>query len=201
MNLNWIREQLAIAGKTQSDLGNAIGLTGVQINKVLQGGRALKSQEADSIRRFFGFDLPEERPSTIAVIGQVAAGDDVMLVDDYEKGAGMYHIVRPNWLPRSSVAAAEVTGGSAEPWALGGDIVFWKRDGVTVHAEDLGRPVIAALADGRVVLKRLASGSKPGVWNLLSINPSHANIVDATLIWASRVLPPLPRDEVKVIHD
>lgn len=49
----WIRERLADTGTTQAELGAAIGLTGVQINKILQGTRGIKAAEADSIRRFF----------------------------------------------------------------------------------------------------------------------------------------------------
>jgi transcriptional regulator with XRE-family HTH domain len=199
MDVNWIREQLAIAGKTQADLGDAIGLTSVQVNKILQGNRSLKSFEADKIRRFFGFSLPEERPSTLAVAGRVAAGDHLELVDDYARGEGMYHIVRPDWAPASGIVAAEVDGSSAEPWALPGDIIFWSRKALAVHQEDLGRPVVAETEDGRIMLKRLATGSRLGLWSLLSINPTHPNVMDVKLKWASRVLAPLPRDEVRIV--
>jgi hypothetical protein len=200
MDVNWIREQLAIAGKTQGDLGAAIGLTSVQINKVLQGNRTLKSEEADKIRRFFGFSLPEERPSTIAVAGKVAAGDHLELVDDYARGGGMYHIARPEWIPPSGVVAAEIDGSSAEPWALAGDVIFWSRRALAVYPEDLGRPVVAETEDGRVMLKRLASGSAPGLWSLFSINPMFPNVLNVRLKWAARVLPPLPRDQVRTLE-
>lgn len=197
----WIRQQLAIAGKTQADLGNAIGLTSVQVNKILTGNRLLKSHEADRIRRFFGYELPEERPASIAVVGHVGAGDSVQLIDAYEKGAGLYHIQRPSWVPSCGIAAAEIVGSSAEPWALPGDIVFWRRDHMAVLVEDLGRPVVAQIADGRVVLKRLASGTRPGLWSLLSINPTHPNIMDVEVTWAARVLSPLAADQVKMVAE
>lgn len=197
--MNWIREQLSARDLTQADLGEGIGLTSVQINKILSGYRNLKADEADRIRRFFGYMLPEDRPATIAVVGRVGAGDHIQLVDDYTKGAGMFHILRPDWIPPSEVAAAQIDGSSAEPWALAGDIVFWKRQALAVLQEDLGRPVIAETADGQVLLKRLASGSKTGTWSLLSINPTHPNLLDVELKWASRVLAPLPFDDVKIV--
>ncbi len=200
MNITWIRQQLAIAGKTQSDLGDAIGLTSVQVNKILMGGRQLKADEADKIRSFFGFVLPEDQPSTISVVGRVGAGDYISLSDDYEKGGGIYQIARPQWLPAHGVAAAEIVGASAEPWALTGDVIFWKREAMAVFQEDLGRPVVAETADGRVMLKRLASGQTPGKWSLLSLNPTHPNLIDVELKWAARVMPVLQREDVRYLE-
>lgn len=199
MDVEWIRDQLLARDLSQADLGEAIGLTSVQVNKILTGYRRLKADEADKIRRFFGYTLPEDRPATIAVSGKVGAGDHVDLVDDYAKGAGLFRILRPDWIPAKNVGAAQIDGSSAEPWALSGDIIFWTRHAVAVLPEDLGRPVIAELADGRVLLKRLANGSKPGLWSLLSINPTHPNLIDVELKWASRVLAPLPFDDVKIV--
>lgn len=196
----WIRQQLALAGKTQGDLGDAVGLTSVQINKILQGGRRLKADEADRIRKFFGFSLPEERPSTISVVGRVGAGDFVELADPYEKGAGIYQIARPQWVPANGIAAAEIVGSSAEPWALSGDIIFWRREAMAVFPDDLGRPVVAETMDGRVMLKRLANGQDPGRWSLLSLNPTHPNVMNVELKWAARVLPVLPRDDVRYLE-
>lgn len=197
--MEWIRLQLALAGETQADLGDAIGLTSVQVNKILCGIRSLKAAEADRIRKHFGYELPEDRPSAIAVVGRVGAGDHVELFDDHAKGAGLYNIGRPDWVPAHNVAAAEVSGSSAEPWTLEGDIIFWRRNVVGVLEEDLGRPVIAEIEDGRVVLKRLGVGQEPGLWSLYSLNPNHPNIIGVRLVWAARVLAPLPRDQIRFI--
>jgi phage repressor protein C with HTH and peptisase S24 domain len=169
------------------------------MSKLLRGDRGISAAEADRIRRFFGFIPPEEIDPSIAVIGRVGAGDHVQLFDDFEKGNGIMHIQRPTWIPSSEIAAAEISGSSAEPWALDGDIIFWRRHTLGVLTEDLGRPVIAETEDGMVMLKRLGMGSEKGLWNLLSINPSHPNLFDIRLKWASRVLPPLPREDVREI--
>ena len=198
--MDWIRQQMEIKGVSQRELGYAIGLSDAKISNVLRGARQLKANEADGIRRFFGFHLPEDRNPTIAVIGKVGAGDHIQMADDYEKGAGLYIIERPEWLPDHNVGAAEIDGGSAEPFALNGDIVFWRRDAITVHPEDLGRPVVAETGGGAVVLKRLASGSRPGTWSLLSLNPTHPNIHDVYVRWASRVLAPLPKDQATIVN-
>lgn len=198
MDLDWIRQQMEIKGVSQRDLGAAIGLSDAKISNVLRGARQLKASEADGIRRFFGYRLPEDRNPIIAVIGKVGAGDHVLLADDFEKGGGLYHIERPRWLPDHGVGAAEIDGSSGEPFALNGDIVFWRRDAIAVLPEDLGRPVVAELSDGTVVLKRLAAGSAPGKWTLLSLNPTHPNLVNVEVVWASRVMAPLSKDDVRL---
>lgn len=197
--MDWVKQQLDVRGLTQRSLIDVLGLTEAQISHMFTGRRRVLADEADKIRRFFGYKLPEDAPVTIAVTGRVAAGDHVELFDDYAKGAGMFHIERPDWLPPTGVAAAQIDGTSAEPWALSGDIIFWTRHAMAVNDSDLGRPVIAEMDDGRVVLKRLASGSQPGVWSLLSINPTHPNLMNVRLRWASRVLAPLAFDDVRII--
>lgn len=199
--MEWVRQQLEAKGLTQRALAEALGISEQKMSHVFTGRRGIRADEADKIRRFFGYTLPEDRPTSIAVVGRVAAGDHIELADDFEKGAGLFHIERPAWVPAHGVAAAQIDGRSAEPWALNGDIIFWRRQALAVLPDDLGRPVIAELTDGRVVLKRLASGSKPGTWTLLSLNPIHPSLVDVEVVWASRVLPPLPVEDVRIVEN
>lgn len=63
MDIMWIRQELAAAGKTQADLAEAIGLTSVQVNKILTGQRRLKADEADRIRAFLG--IPPSVPQRV----------------------------------------------------------------------------------------------------------------------------------------
>lgn len=196
MNVEWIRQQLKIRDFSQRDLANAIGLTDAKMSNIMNGRRRITAGEADQIRRFFGFTPPEEMNPSIAVVGKVGAGDHVQLYDDHEKGGGLFHIARPSWIPNHGCVAAQIDGSSAEPWALDGDIIFWRREAMGVLEEDLGRPVVAELDDGTVLLKRLASGSKPGLWSLLSINPTHPALYDVSLRWASRVMAPLSHDQI-----
>lgn len=199
--MDWLKNEMAELGLTQRELAGRIGMTEQMFTNVMAGRRLFKASEVDQIRRVFGYTLPEDRPRTIAVAGHVGAGDHVQLVDDYAKGAGLYHIKRPEWLPPRGICAAVVDGSSAEPWALEGDIIFWSRDHLGVSQFDLGRPVVAELADGRIMLKRLASGTRPGLWSLLSINPTRQSLHDVELVRAARALAPLPQDHVTVISE
>ena len=196
----WLRQQMDAHGVTQRELAGVVGMTEQMFSNVMNGRRSFKAPEVDAIRRYFGYQLPEDMQVPIAVVGKVAAGDHIDLVDNYAKGAGLYSIVRPQWVPVTGYVAAEISGSSAEPWALEGDVIFWSRQALTVLDQDLGRPVVAETDDGKVVLKRLASASKPGTWSLLSLNPLHPNLIDVRIKWAARVLTPLRREDVVVVH-
>ena len=87
--MNWIRDQLESRHISQATLAEAVGLTAVQMNKVLSGYRVLQSTEADAIRRYFGYDLPEDVAQPVAIAGRISAGDGLMLVDDHERGGGL----------------------------------------------------------------------------------------------------------------
>jgi len=197
--MDWLRNQMDARDLSQRELANKIGITEQMFTNVMAGRRLFKASEADAIRRFFGYSLPEDTPRGIAVAGRVAAGDNLVLVDDFAKGDGLYQIERPQWVAGTGVVAAEIQGQSASPWALPGNIIFWRRHDVTVFQEDLGRPVIAELENGHVMLKKLGASEKKGHWSLYSINPSHPNLLDVKLIWAARVMAPLPRDQVRFI--
>lgn len=197
--MQWLRSQMEKHHLSQRALAESVGMTEQMFTNVVQGRRHFKASEVDAIRRRFGFSLPEDRPTSIAVVGNVASGDHIEMSDTYEKGGGLYQISRPQWLPASGIAAAQVDGYSAEPWALSGDIIFWRREAVAVFEADLGRVVVAELADGRVMLKRLANSAVSGRWSLLSLNPTHANLMDVELKWAARVFPVLARDDVQVL--
>lgn len=198
--MDWLRHQMLSRGMTQHDLAVSIGITDQMLTNTVKGRRKFKATEVDAIRKLFGYPVPETTSPTIAVVGKVGAGDHVELVDDYAQGSGLYHIARPQWVPPKGVCAAIVDGSSAEPWALHGDIVFWRRDHSGVSENDLGRPVIVEVKSGEVMLKRLGSGTRPGYWSLLSINPTHPSLMDVEVKWAARALPPLPKDEVQVVE-
>lgn len=84
MRLDWIAEQLGARGVTQKELGDAIGLSEVQVSKVMHGHRRLTATEADAIRRFFGYPMPDDllpgRPERIVL-------DGLSVLDEAQKRA------------------------------------------------------------------------------------------------------------------
>jgi transcriptional regulator with XRE-family HTH domain len=64
MRLEWITSQLELHRMTQRELSERIGITEVQLSKTLKGDRRLTADEADGIRRVFGFCLPDDPDQT-----------------------------------------------------------------------------------------------------------------------------------------
>jgi transcriptional regulator with XRE-family HTH domain len=211
MDLNWIRQQLESKGVSQAELGSAIGLTSVQVNKILTGYRRLTSEEADNIRRFFGYRLPEDYLSPIHVDAFVI--NDNMIVasasshekfaqhNDYKHLGKPFSIERPQWVPDKGVRAAQMLDDSAMPLAMRGDVVFWDDSRPKgVESKDLGRPVVAELDGSRYAVGRLASSDQDGKWSLLSLNPTHENRMHIRIENACRILPPLTSDHIRPVR-
>ncbi|MBL3580636.1 helix-turn-helix transcriptional regulator [Rhodovulum visakhapatnamense] len=59
MRLAWIDEQLEAHGMSRRELAARIGLTEAQMSKVMGGSRKLSADEADAIRRVFGYSTPD----------------------------------------------------------------------------------------------------------------------------------------------
>lgn len=195
--MEWIRTQLSDRGLTQHDLAAAIGLTPIQVNKILTGYRALKSNEADKIRRAFGYRLPEDPRPVVAVAGYVGAGARVPLMDAYEKGDGHYHVFLPDGLPEHGIVAVEVTGDSMLPAYDDGDLLFYTKNHDGVTDDSLNRNCVCCDENDDVWVKRLRKGSEPGLYNLLSINPQSDSFHDVRLKWAAPIRLPLPKELVE----
>ncbi|WP_198167892.1 helix-turn-helix transcriptional regulator [Ketogulonicigenium robustum] len=143
-------------------------------------------------------DLGEDETAIIAVPGRVGAGDEVFLTDDHAKGDGLYHIQCPPMLSPHGIVAVEVQGSSMEPNFFDGDVLFYTRmtaDGVPTEA--IGKRVVAETSDGRAWVKQLKPGTAPGLFHLLSLNPTGANMHDVQVKWAAPVRLHLPKEFVK----
>lgn len=67
MKVEWLKTEMAKRKLSQRDVAEAVGLTDAQMSKVLSGSRKLSSEEADSIRRFFGYALPDDEASDLDI--------------------------------------------------------------------------------------------------------------------------------------
>jgi len=146
MNVDWIREGLKSAGKTQKELAEFIGLDGSAVTRIMSGERQLKANEAEKIRAFLGqaesaagqkpaaqppsdirpdvlpglrqFELPRDVP----VLGVAVAGDDGEFTLN---GQASDYLRRPPGLAFVRTAFAVIVNStSMEPWASPGDPLF-----------------------------------------------------------------------------
>lgn len=65
MKVEWLKSEIDRRNLSQRDVGEAVGLSDAQMSKVLAGNRKLSSDEADAIRRFFGYTLPDDEATAL----------------------------------------------------------------------------------------------------------------------------------------
>lgn len=122
---------------------------------------------------------------SVPLVGYVGAGSQVIAFDDHHKGAGLEEVEAPPGGGSRSTVAVKVRGDSMMPAYMDGDLLYYdeREDGDLTHL--VGRECVIALPDGRLFIKRLHRGSRPGRWLLMSHNASP--IEDAEIAWAARV--------------
>lgn len=133
--------------------------------------------------------------SAVAVAGRVGAGAKIPLFDGFEKGDGLYHVACPPQIAPTGVVAVEVEGDSMSPMYQPGHVLFFTRhthEGVL--EEDIGKPCVVEDEAGNAWVKLVKRGSAPGLWNLVSLNPSAESAWDVRIKWAARVRMALPAD-------
>nr|WP_323776258.1 S24 family peptidase [Amylibacter sp.] len=165
-----------------------------QLKKVKQGkSLSTNVDDAQKVAQAFGLTLDQflngdfETSSTIAIAGKVGAGASVPVFDTYEKGDGP-QVVCPPQLSPHGIVAVEIVGDSMEPIYSAGDLLFYTRhtdDGVPIDV--VGHKCVCEDMNGMGWVKQVRMGSEPGLFNLISLNPSAENQHDVKLKWAARV--------------
>lgn len=145
-----------------------------------------------------------EAAPSVPVLGHVGAGAHVPLVDAHEATGGMFRVAAPAQLMRrgqaAQFAAVEVQGDSMAPQYQPGDILFYCRathEGIL--DEDIGRACVVAGDDGNAWVKQVKRGDEPGLFHLISLNPTGENMHNRHIKWASRVILALSEDMIERI--
>lgn len=172
-----------------------------KVNKMVLGKRGLTADEMIAIADICGVPIPgtEAQARPVAVVGRVGAGAKVPLVDAFEKGDGLHHVRRPPQVPAHDVVAVEVQGDSMAPMYQPGHVLFFRRSAPdAVLDTDIGRPCVIEDEQGDAWVKLLKRGSAPGLWHLISLNPSADSAWDVRIKWAARVILALPAELAEV---
>jgi phage repressor protein C with HTH and peptisase S24 domain len=127
----------------------------------------------------------EIAPDTVAIVGKVGAGAQVLAFDDSIKGAGIGETERPPGIT-GRIVAVQVEGESMLPAYRDQDILFYTRDGADDWTRHVGDECVVQVTDGRVYVKVLRRGSKKGHATLSSYNA--VDIEDVPLDWAAPIL-------------
>lgn len=113
---------------------------------------------------------PADAPET-PIAHYVGAGDEVNLYDDAGSGMAIDYTPSPPGFERSRGAAAVVRGDSMRPIFDAGDLLFFRPPRPPPAAHDLPERAVIVQVRGKLFVKKLLPGTKPGRFHLLSINP------------------------------
>lgn len=205
-----LERALIATGRSLRNVALEAGVSYEQLKNLKQGkSQRTNVDDAMKVASAFGVTLHDlyagkldGAPSVVAVLGRVGAGAKVPLVDTDEAIGGMFRVAAPSQLlrsaPASQFAAVEVEGDSMAPQYQPGDILFYSRathEGIL--DEDIGRPCVVECQDGNAWLKQVKRGDEPGLFHLISLNPTGENMHNRRIRWASRVILALPEDMVE----
>jgi phage repressor protein C with HTH and peptisase S24 domain len=131
-----------------------------------------------------GDPVSDTRAAMVPLIGFVGAGGEAI----FSNGQGPFGEVDAPPRYTHSTVAVEVRGDSMPGVAEHGWILYYDDVRAPVDESFLGRkaPVVVGLDNGRVLVKRIKAGTKPGYYHLLSTGGEDP-IVDARVTWAARI--------------
>lgn len=141
-----------------------------------------------SISELTGISGVDQPARTVPVVGIAQAGGS-NIVRDFA-GGSLGDVDAPVDATADTVAV-EVRGDSMGGRLEDGDHVFFDDRREPVTDDLIGRLCVCGLEDGQVVIKRLAKGSQPGLYHLISYNAEP--MFDQRLNWAARVTSIRPR--------
>ena len=188
--VEWIKSEFNRTGKTQKDLAKHLGVTHPQISRLLSGKRQLKANEIGPVAEFFGGQVPAwiGQGNVVPVVGYVSHGSSVHFYDRCDSAPAF--AAAPPGSGKSTVAL-EIKGNGLGS-ALKGFLVYYDERQEPMNAQLLRKLCVGGLADGRVVVRTIMQGTKPGLFHLLSDTEGLEE--DVEIAWASPVTAMLPKD-------
>lgn len=185
---NRLKELREEAGWTHEEAANAMGVSRGQFIKLERGERRLTADYMARAAKAFGVQpsaIMEEL--TVPVLGYVGAGAAAHFYVDAQ--GPLDEVPMPPGGNEKTVAL-EVRGDSLgsffNQW-----LVYYDEIRNPVTADLLGKLVICETVDGRVLVKKLMRGPRPGYYNLHS--QTESPIEDVELVWAAKVTNMSPR--------
>lgn len=180
--LNKIQEQ---EGWNQTELGKKVGVTQPTISRWKSGEDApIGPNEKKLLQLARQLRVINHVPKTdglaVPVVGYVGAGGQVA----YAEGQGPFGEapMPPGATP--GIVAVTVRGDSLGVLGNDATIYYDNRQDPPTDAL-LGRLCVIGLPDGRILVKTLLKGSKPGLFHLIAV--AGPNLMDHAVDWAARV--------------
>lgn len=186
-----LKDRLRIArqnkGLSQSELARRIGVK-PQAIQAIEAGKVDKTKHAVAIAMELDVDpayISGEIVNHIfrtPIVGIARLGTENI---EYTKDQENLGDTEPPEMATDKTVALEVRGSSMGGRIEDGDLVFFEDRREPVTPDLYGRVCVIGCSDGRVVIKRIKPGSKPGHFHLLSYSAEPE--FDVAVDWAAKV--------------
>ncbi|HYD29210.1 helix-turn-helix domain-containing protein [Brevundimonas sp.] len=191
----WFQQRLREMRRSQAELARFMGVPPAAVSLIFAGRRTVRAQEASDMARFLSVPVNEVlkrlgttiaiSPNAVRVAGILKDRDVVASISDATTDPDTLAIIAPPGLMDAECIIVEAS--DAAPRFFPGDQIFFYRHDDGDPAELIGKTVVGATADGRLFVKRLAPGSRPGHYTLLSFNPLVMPELDVRVSWAAQI--------------
>jgi transcriptional regulator with XRE-family HTH domain len=165
---------------TLQDAADAMNVSYGQYVKLERGERRLTDEYIQRAAKAFDVSPSQiiDSQDKVRKIGYIGAGQTVEAVEfDPDEEVDAPADAKPG------TVAAEVRGESMLPIFHDGWLIYWST--LKPPSTMVNRMGVYQLADGRIMVKTLRQGSKPGYWTLTSFNA--ADVVDVILDWGAEI--------------
>jgi transcriptional regulator with XRE-family HTH domain len=180
-------------GWSQSQLAREVGIK-PQAIQAIEAGKVRQPQNIVGIARALGVEAAYLLSGTgpgvqrTKIVGVALAGVEQI---DYSIGQDGLGDTEPPEMATEHTVALEVRGNSMGGRIEDGDLVFYDERREPVTADLLGRVCVIGCSDGRVMIKKLQKGSRPGHFHLISYSADPE--FDVSVDWAAKVTSIRPR--------
>ncbi|MDJ1632698.1 XRE family transcriptional regulator [Rhizobium rhizogenes] len=187
---NRIRELREERELTIEDVAEATGLSVSYVSRLESGLRNLSVKNLNLFAHALNVSPKEilaadesQKGNTVAVMGRIGAGAEILPEDEQVPPEGLYDIETPFPLPEDAIAF-EVAGESMWPRYDPGDVIICWRQGVDAN-EVLGWEAAVKTSTGQRYLKRVLRGAETGTFDLESHNA--LPIRGVRLVWIAAI--------------
>lgn len=191
VDTHWFTDTLAAKRLSQRGLGRLLGCNASSVNRLINGKRALRFDEAERLATFLGVEVSEVISRAGVHVDSEGVGETRLV--GYIDGAGEAHI---DWNAReefvqslpgltpATVAVQYRTAMTAWDSFDGWTVYVEPPDGRVDHA--LNRLSLVTLESGITVIAFLRRGYKPGTYNVHNFGQATFDGVEVK--WATPVL-------------
>lgn len=167
------------------------------------GTRGISKDKAAVYGRAFGVEPSwllygrgrRERSALVPVIGRVGADTEGSVI--YASADQTDELVPIAPGGTEDGVALKVVGHSMGDWAPDGSLIYFENQRNPPTPDMIGYPCVVETEDGRILLKRLLKGSRPGIFDLESrMGPT---LADVRLHWAAEVTAVIPPKQARRI--